>query len=930
MDELRFSLIDWGAFAKTIPLMLVLGIMSLIDSLLYLTTTKSELKVPCDMVKEVQVIGQQTLIASLFMGVPGYSQHKFNVLNYEILGNTEDRRPGAVVGILAGVLYFWVYPFINYLPRFYLAGILVYAASPFVEDHLIMSYYRVTRKEFACIWIIALTNAIAAVWIPSYSLLIAIIAGFVIAALIFMVQYSRVSVIRDSLTGQEFHSVVMRQYVEERLLDHIGVRFRIIELQGFIFFATATQVLDEIKSIVYANEDPGMPVSQRVRYLALDFKHVQNIDHSGSSTFVDVCTLLKEAHIGILFTGLNRKVHKKLSKAGIATADDSRIKIFDDLDRGAEFVEDLMLQRATIVRRQWLVFDSFKKLHTQAILKATFEAFEAVLGSVVGNHLWKYAQKLEFAKGEIICREGELNHTLFVLQTGKVSSYRFLTDAGGDPADKNLTRLHTITRGAFMNDECLFFNVPVKYSSVADEPSVVWAVSRKKFLDMEAHEPHLALEVMRAVLQHSSKVLTRLEREVSALERCYEPNANHHTANRTKVKLGATVVKEIERARNAQRKKTVDFGDHHAHHFEHFGRRMSNMVFNASRPSTPRPRTPSLESLPDVQPHLSKQLHDDAVECFRYHARIERGGRRKSVSYSPSSSPAHAPAARISLGELQKAVMDLGFFPTRDELRKMHESIGHASAKIDREEFLEVVKVLALARLSENQMNALREIYFAHCDEQGNLWRDDLRALMVSIGHPEDEVELEATMHEWDVQHRGYLDFDAFISMISFTLKKEELDEMVEEDFLKLSNRVADFGSLELATRGAPMTSEPQITADSLVRALEDMGIGASVDLDLIEEMIFDADFDGAGFVSLDDLISTIAIIGRKEIGSGSGEVPAQAQGRIALAKLKSAHMLTSSSSATSATSLPRMSPQKTISFAAKTSTSSKNLWENN
>ena len=199
-------------------------------------------------------------------------------------------------------------------------------------------------------------------------------------------------------------------------------------------------------------------------------------------------------------------------------------------------------------------------------------------------------------------------------------------------------------------------------------------------------------------------------------------------------------------------------------------------------------------------------------------------------------------------------------------------------------------------RISPSQMSSLREIYFAHCDEEGNLWRNDLRSLMASLGHPEDEVELEAIMHEWDVQNTGYLDFDAFISMIAVVLKKEELDESVEDDFLKLtSKRVVDVqtGGAE-ALRNA---ADAQISADSLIRGLTDLG-AISLDFDLIEEMIFDADFDGAGFVSLDDLISTIEIIGRKEIvGSGGGAsnlegVPTQQQGRVVLAKLKSEYAL--------------------------------------
>ena len=40
-----------------------------------------------------------------------------------------------------------------------------------------------------------------------------------------------------------------------------------------------------------------------------------------------------------------------------------------------------------------------------------------------------------------------------------------------------------------------------------------------------------------------------------------------------------------------------------------------------------------------------------------------------------------------------------------------------------------------------------------------------------SLGHPEDEVELEKLMHDWDVKGRGFLDFDAFLSIVSSTLK---------------------------------------------------------------------------------------------------------------------------------------------------------------
>ena len=71
-------------------------------------------------------------------------------------------------------------------------------------------------------------------------------------------------------------------------------------------------------------------------------------------------------------------------------------------------------------------------------------------------------------------------------------------------------------------------------------------------------------------------------------------------------------------------------------------------------------------------------------------------------------------------------------------------------------------------------------------EEETGLSREDLAALMLGLGHPEDEIELESIFREWDIDHRGYLDFDAFLSLIATFLKREELDEMMENDFLDL------------------------------------------------------------------------------------------------------------------------------------------------
>lgn len=58
-------------------------------------------------------------------------------------------------------------------------------------------------------------------------------------------------------------------------------------------------------------------------------------------------------------------------------------------------------------------------------------------------------------------------------------------------------------------------------------------------------------------------------------------------------------------------------------------------------------------------------------------------------------------------------------------------------------------------------------------------------ALLVkaALGHPEDEVELDTLMLDWDIKGQGLLDFDAFVSIVSTTLKAEEVQVQIEDDF---------------------------------------------------------------------------------------------------------------------------------------------------
>ena len=109
--------------------------------------------------------------------------------------------------------------------------LLIYAGLPFLEEHLIFSVNRMSKKEYVAIWAMLLTNVVLGIVGNDFALLIAFCVGLLLALLIFMLQYYRTKAIREIRDGEGFQSVVMRPYIEQKLLENLGCRMRIIVLQ---------------------------------------------------------------------------------------------------------------------------------------------------------------------------------------------------------------------------------------------------------------------------------------------------------------------------------------------------------------------------------------------------------------------------------------------------------------------------------------------------------------------------------------------------------------------------------------------------------------------------------------------------------------------------------------------------------------------------
>lgn len=80
----------------------------------------------------------------------------------------------------------------------------------------------------------------------------------------------------------------------------------------------------------------------------MDFSHVENIDFSSASTFMDINRIIQSMGCQLLFVCMNKNVKIKLQQEGVL--DQPGILAFEDLDYASEYVEDSLLQRASFIR----------------------------------------------------------------------------------------------------------------------------------------------------------------------------------------------------------------------------------------------------------------------------------------------------------------------------------------------------------------------------------------------------------------------------------------------------------------------------------------------------------------------------------------------------------------------------------------------------
>jgi SulP family sulfate permease len=361
---------------------------------------------------------------------------------------------------------------------------LLRVGADLLNDWLIQGWKRMDRTDYAQV----VTILVA---IVLWGFIAGVALGVVTACVTFAVNTGRAGLVRQELDRTKYSGRVERSMTETRELIHHGGAIRIIWLHGFVFFGSVNNLLQHVKGMV-AVQRPGI-----CRMVILDFHQVLGIDSSAVMVLVRLRQFAERENFLIMLSGLLPDVETLLRSGGLLRKDNGTCLVFPAIDAALEWCEDRLLkermspEEAKSSADEWLARE--------------------IGGPAMFQQFASYLERVSYAAGDVLFAQGDSAEFLCLVYSGRVSIV--LRTAEGQQL-----RLRSIQRHTLVGEMGLYRTVPRGASVLADQPTVVYRLSREALERMEADAPPLAMAFHRFVVRTLAERLDFANREVAALQ----------------------------------------------------------------------------------------------------------------------------------------------------------------------------------------------------------------------------------------------------------------------------------------------------------------------------------------------------------------------------------------------------------------------------
>ena len=476
ISSTELAAVDWPAIWSQLPNLVGAVIISAITLLLNATGIELAMNRDIDLNREMRASGVANLASGMGAGLIGYAQLSMSTLA-ERLG-AGNRLTGLVAGGVCGLTLLLGGSALGFVPTIVLGALLIYLGLSFLWEWVIKAYSRLPRIDYLIVLVILIIIAVAG-FLPG------IIVGIAATIVLFVVSYSRTSIVKHELSGSTFKSRVTRNAEDLALLEVIGNQAYFLQLQGFIFFGTANGLLEKVRD--HVRQTP-------TRYVVIDFRQVIGLDSTALLSFSKMRQLSRDGSFTLVFAGLSSRLQRQFDHSDLVE-EANVLRYAQDIDHAAEWCEEQICA-----------------VHSAALANRTLTDY--LLGIVPGpatERLLGYMERQEVTAGNYIIHQGDNSTQLFFVESGRLTAQ--LEPPGASPV-----RLETMQGGRAVGELGFYLGTRRSASVVADRDSVLYSLSQVMLTQVEADDPEAAYAFHRIIIHLLGERVLHLVQAVDILQ----------------------------------------------------------------------------------------------------------------------------------------------------------------------------------------------------------------------------------------------------------------------------------------------------------------------------------------------------------------------------------------------------------------------------
>ncbi len=448
------SHVDWGALASQADTLIPIPLVSLIALLLNATGLELVAKRDMDLNRELQMTGLANIISGLGGGAAGY--HYLGPTALALRMGAKSRTVTVVAALICALALVVGGGFVSLLPVALFSSLLLVLGLSFLIEWVYEAWYKLPRSDY---FIVILSLVVIAL----FGYLEGVGVGIVIATILFVVKYSRINTVRDSLNGRIYHAKVERPAAQREILQQHGEGIHIFRLQGYIFFGTSDKLLTRVRELL---EDS----SNREHFILLDFHRVHGLDSSAVSSFTRMYQLAEMHDVYLVVTQVTSDIRQQMIRGGFKPS--QRVQIFPTLDHGMEWCENMLLQKHKSTTE-------FIQTSIKAQLRSTFPKPELL------DCLLTYLERMEVESNTTLFRRGDLPQAMYFVEMGRLN---VILETG----EGEITRLRNVRSGTVVGEVGLYLKSLHTANVITEQKSVLYRLTIDSMKQMEKQDPEVA------------------------------------------------------------------------------------------------------------------------------------------------------------------------------------------------------------------------------------------------------------------------------------------------------------------------------------------------------------------------------------------------------------------------------------------------------